>query len=144
MAAGDMARRHLADGDLAYVTSRRGSQIVPGPRECDRCARARRFSRCTGARSSCPAARADGGGGHGVNALTSPAFDPVSKQPELKFAAIKVLRAELPGASSRSPSMPPMHCTRDALVASAAEEARVREPGAVRARADRDAVARGE
>jgi assimilatory nitrate reductase catalytic subunit len=41
-------------------------------------------------------AAADGGGGHGINALTSPAFDPVSKQPELKFAAIKVTRAELP------------------------------------------------
>src|SRR5262249_48531490 len=29
MEAGDMARRHLADGDLAFVTSRRGVQIVP-------------------------------------------------------------------------------------------------------------------
>jgi assimilatory nitrate reductase catalytic subunit len=38
----------------------------------------------------------DNSGGHGVNALTSPALDPVSKQPELKFAAVKVLRAELP------------------------------------------------
>jgi len=32
----------------------------------------------------------------GVNALTSPAFCPSSKQPELKHAAVKILKAELP------------------------------------------------
>jgi assimilatory nitrate reductase catalytic subunit len=32
----------------------------------------------------------------GVNALTTPAFCPSSKQPELKHAAVKVLKAELP------------------------------------------------
>jgi len=32
----------------------------------------------------------------GVNALTSPAFCPTSKQPELKHAAVKILKAELP------------------------------------------------
>jgi assimilatory nitrate reductase catalytic subunit len=32
----------------------------------------------------------------GVNALTTPAFCPTSKQPELKHAAVKVLKAELP------------------------------------------------
>jgi assimilatory nitrate reductase catalytic subunit len=31
-----------------------------------------------------------------VNALTSPAFCPTSKQPELKHAAVKILKAELP------------------------------------------------
>jgi assimilatory nitrate reductase catalytic subunit len=35
-------------------------------------------------------------GGLGVNALTLPAFDAVSKQPELKHAAVQVARAELP------------------------------------------------
>jgi assimilatory nitrate reductase catalytic subunit len=39
---------------------------------------------------------AAGQGSWGVNALTLPMFDPVSKQPELKHAAIKVLKAELP------------------------------------------------
>jgi assimilatory nitrate reductase catalytic subunit len=33
---------------------------------------------------------------YGVNALTSPALDPSSKQPELKHAAVKILKAELP------------------------------------------------
>ncbi len=32
----------------------------------------------------------------GVNALTSPAFCPDSKQPELKHSAVKILKAELP------------------------------------------------
>jgi assimilatory nitrate reductase catalytic subunit len=32
----------------------------------------------------------------GVNALTSPAYCPTSKQPELKHAAVKVLKADLP------------------------------------------------
>ena len=35
-------------------------------------------------------------GGLGVNALTLPAFDAVSKQPELKHAAVQVAKAELP------------------------------------------------
>lgn len=34
--------------------------------------------------------------GAGVNALTLPAYDPVSKQPELKHAAIKIEKLELP------------------------------------------------
>jgi assimilatory nitrate reductase catalytic subunit len=37
-----------------------------------------------------------GEGSHGVNALTLPALDPYSFQPELKHAAVKVLKAELP------------------------------------------------
>ena len=32
----------------------------------------------------------------GINALTTPAFCPESKQPELKHTAVKVLKAELP------------------------------------------------
>ncbi len=32
----------------------------------------------------------------GVNALTQPAFDPISKQPELKHAAVRIEKAELP------------------------------------------------
>ena len=35
-------------------------------------------------------------GGHGVNALTNPARDPVSRQPELKHAAVAVEPARLP------------------------------------------------
>src|SRR5690606_7081646 len=35
-------------------------------------------------------------GGHGINALTNPARDPVSRQPELKHAAVAVEPARLP------------------------------------------------
>ncbi len=34
--------------------------------------------------------------GLGTNVLTQPAFDPLSKQPELKLSAVQVERAELP------------------------------------------------
>ncbi len=37
-----------------------------------------------------------GEGAHGINALTTPARCPVSFQPELKHAAIRVTKAELP------------------------------------------------
>jgi assimilatory nitrate reductase catalytic subunit len=35
-------------------------------------------------------------GSHGINALTNGAFDPISKQPELKHSAVRVDRAVLP------------------------------------------------
>jgi assimilatory nitrate reductase catalytic subunit len=35
-------------------------------------------------------------GSHGINALTNGAFDPISKQPELKHSAVRVERAVLP------------------------------------------------
>jgi assimilatory nitrate reductase catalytic subunit len=95
MEAGDMARRHLSDGDLAYVTSRRGTQLVP-VRAHPSLRSGQTFLAMHWGEEYLSGGAADGGGGHGVNALTSAAFDPVSKQPELKFAAIKVLRAELP------------------------------------------------
>jgi assimilatory nitrate reductase catalytic subunit len=95
MEAGDMGRRHLVDGDLVYLTSRRGTQLVPV-----RASATLRSGQCWlpmhWGEEYLSGGAADSSGGHGVNALTSPAFDPVSKQPELKFAAVKVLRAELP------------------------------------------------
>jgi assimilatory nitrate reductase catalytic subunit len=93
----DMTRRLLTEGDLVHVTSRRGSVVVPvqaapevglsqafmamhwGPEYLSGCS-------STGERLG------------GVNALTTPAYCPISKQPELKHAAIKVLKAELPWA----------------------------------------------
>ncbi len=93
----DMARLGLEEGDLAHVTSRRGSIVVPaqasgevGPSQA--------FiamhwgAEYLGGRSSTGQALA------GVNALTTSAFCPASKQPELKHTAVKVLKAELPWA----------------------------------------------
>jgi assimilatory nitrate reductase catalytic subunit len=91
----DMARRQLKDGELVHVTSKHGSIIVPvqgsselgmsqvfmamhwGPEFLTGCS-------STGHRLA------------GVNALTTSAFCPTSKQPELKHAAVKILKAELP------------------------------------------------
>jgi assimilatory nitrate reductase catalytic subunit len=52
-----------------------------------------------------------------VNALTTSAFDPISKQPELKHAAVKVLKAELPWTLLGLAWLPPEHIgeTRAAL-----------------------------
>jgi assimilatory nitrate reductase catalytic subunit len=82
----ELARHRVQVGDLVHVSSRRGSLVVP-------------------------VASDDGvGPGHaflpmhwgerflkgGVNLLTQPAFDPISKQPELKHSGIRIDKADLP------------------------------------------------
>ena len=91
----DMARLGLADGDLAVLTSRRGSLTLPA--RSDRSLPTTQAhvamhwgDEVLGGRSESGQART------GINALTNPAFCPLSRQPELKHTAIKVLRAELP------------------------------------------------
>ena len=84
---GDLTAAGLEEGNLVRVTSRRGSVVVR-------------------VRTSTEQRRGDAFlpmhwgsqfmAGSGVNALTSPAFDPASKQPELKHAAVNVARY-LPG-----------------------------------------------
>ncbi len=82
----DLARRALVDGELVRVRSRRGALILPV--QADSSLRpgqaylpmhwGDRFLR-----------------GLGVNVLTQPAFDPLSKQPEIKHASVEVERATL-------------------------------------------------
>jgi uncharacterized cupredoxin-like copper-binding protein len=100
----DMARLGLVDGDLVGVTSRRGAIVLPAQRSAAQ-APAQVFiamhwgEEFVSGRGSGGAIDRDGGGGAflaGVNALTQPAFCAQSKQPELKHAAVKVERAELP------------------------------------------------
>lgn len=90
MAAEDMQRRFLNDGDLVEVKSRRGAQILPVQASDEM-------------RGGCAYIAMHWGdeylgGRHalGVNGLTLPAVDPVSKQPELKNAAVAIRKAELP------------------------------------------------
>jgi assimilatory nitrate reductase catalytic subunit len=91
----DMARRQLAQGDLVHVTSRRGSIVVPVAASPE-VGMSQAFiamhwgPEYLGGRSSTGEPLA------GVNALTTPAYCPISKQPELKHAAVKILKAELP------------------------------------------------
>ncbi|MDP2109777.1 MAG: molybdopterin-dependent oxidoreductase [Thiobacillus sp.] len=83
----DLELRRLKSGDLVQVKSRRGEVIVVAeasdsvrPGQCF-------LPMHWGARFM---------GGLGINALTLPLFDAVSKQPELKHAAVQVAKAELP------------------------------------------------
>jgi len=91
----DMARRGLQDGDLVHVTSKRGSIVVPAQGDTG-VGLSQAFiamhwgSEYLSGRSSTGEPLA------GVNALTTSAYCPDSKQPELKHAAVKILKAELP------------------------------------------------
>ncbi len=89
MNANDMARRGIHAGELVRVDSRRGAVHVIA--ESDEALRSGQVylpmhwgKRYLG-----------GSGSAGVNTLTTPAFDPVSRQPELKHAAVKVAPAPL-------------------------------------------------
>lgn len=83
----ELRRRRLNSGDLVKIRSRRGSLIVPV--QADDAVRSgqaylpmhwgNRFLK-----------------GLGTNVLTQPAYDPLSKQPELKHAGIELDKVELP------------------------------------------------
>jgi assimilatory nitrate reductase catalytic subunit len=86
----DMERRMISDGDLVHVTSKRGSQILPAQAGDDMRSGQAFIGMHWGEEY------VSGRGGLGVNALTLPALCQSSKQPELKHAAVKILKAELP------------------------------------------------
>jgi assimilatory nitrate reductase catalytic subunit len=96
LAQGDMDRRVLKEGDLVHVTSRRGTQILPVTAGDDMRAGQAFIAMHWGEEYVSGRGHA-GQASYGVNALTLPAIDPSSKQPELKHAAVKILKAELPG-----------------------------------------------
>jgi assimilatory nitrate reductase catalytic subunit len=81
-----MDRRGFKEGDLVHVTSRRGSIVLPVQASAQVALGQAFIAMHWGTEF---AAR-------GVNVLTMSAFDPTSKQPELKHSAVKVLKAELP------------------------------------------------
>ncbi len=91
----EMARLNLKDGDLARVTSRRGSLCLPA-RASEQVALTQSFIAMHWGEEHFTSAGGDSVPGGGVNALTSPAFCPRSKQPELKHAAVKIAKADLP------------------------------------------------
>ncbi len=90
MDGNDMQRRLLVDGDLVEVKSRRGRQILP----------VQASDELRGGQAYIPMHWGEeylsGRDSFGVNGLTSPAFDPVSKQPELKYAAVAIKKVDLP------------------------------------------------
>ena len=86
---GDLARRGLKDGELAKIASRRGA-IYAQIEATDTLRSGQVYlpmhwgKRFLGGKDS-----------GGVNTLTQPAFDPYSRQPELKHAAVKITAADL-------------------------------------------------
>jgi assimilatory nitrate reductase catalytic subunit len=91
----DMVRRGLKDGDLVHVTSKRGSIVLPvqastelGPSQA--------FIAMHWGGEFLGGISSTGERLAGVNAITTSAYCPTSKQPELKHAAVKILKAELP------------------------------------------------
>ncbi len=95
MNAQDMARRLLKDGDLVYVTSKRGAIVVP-LQASPEVAVSQAFMAMHWGDDYLSGLSSQGERLAGVNALTTSAYCPSSKQPELKHAAVKILKAELP------------------------------------------------
>ncbi|MDO9357755.1 MAG: molybdopterin dinucleotide binding domain-containing protein, partial [Polaromonas sp.] len=95
MNAQDMARRLLKDGDLVQVTSKRGSIVVPLQASAE-LQPSQAFMAMHWGDDYLSGLSSSGTRLAGVNALTTSAYCPSSKQPELKHAAVKILKAELP------------------------------------------------
>ncbi|MDZ4397128.1 molybdopterin-dependent oxidoreductase [Hydrogenophaga sp.] len=91
----DMVRRGLKEGDLVHVTSKRGSILVP-LQGSDDIGLSQAFIAMHWGAEYLSGVSSTGEVLAGVNALTTSAYCPSSKQPELKHAAVKVLKAELP------------------------------------------------
>ena len=95
MNAQDMARRLLKEGDLVHVTSKRGSILVPVQASAE-VGMSQAFMAMHWGSEYLSGLSSIGQPLAGVNALSTSAYCPSSKQPELKHAAVKILKAELP------------------------------------------------
>ncbi|MDE2080357.1 MAG: molybdopterin-dependent oxidoreductase [Burkholderiales bacterium] len=82
----EMARLRLAEGDLVTLHSRRGTLVLP----------ARGTATVAPAQAFIAMHWGDEFVTGGVNVLASAALCPLSRQPELKHAAVRIERAELP------------------------------------------------
>jgi assimilatory nitrate reductase catalytic subunit len=91
----DMARRQLKDGELVHVTSKRGSLVLPAQASAE-IGLSQVFIAMHWGEEFLSGSTSVGERVAGINALTTSAFCPDSKQPELKHAAVKILKAELP------------------------------------------------
>jgi assimilatory nitrate reductase catalytic subunit len=91
----DMDRRLLKEGDLVHVTSKRGSILVPVQASTEM-GLSQVFMAMHWGEEFLSGISSTGERLAGVNALTTSAYCPDSKQPEFKHAAVKVLKAEMP------------------------------------------------
>ncbi len=91
----DLARLRLQQGDLVSVVSRRGRAVVP-VQASEAVPPAQAFMGMHWGSEFLSGRDEDGSPLAGVNALTTSAFCPHSKQPELKHAAVRIEKAQLP------------------------------------------------
>ncbi|GAA6141992.1 molybdopterin-dependent oxidoreductase [Hydrogenophaga sp. 5NK40-0174] len=93
--AHDMERRGIAEGDLVELASQRGTLVLPA-QASDAIQASQAFVAMHWGSEYLSGRDIDGKAIGGINALTTPAYCPTSKQPELKHTAIRVSRAKLP------------------------------------------------
>lgn len=91
----DMARRALREGDLVQLSSRRGSILLPA-RASEEIAPDQAFVAMHWGGEYLGGSSSTGTPLAGINAVTTPAYCPISKQPELKHVPVQILKAELP------------------------------------------------
>jgi assimilatory nitrate reductase catalytic subunit len=91
----DLARHGWQEGDLVHLTSKRGSIVVPVQSSAE-LGLNQAFMGMHWGSEFLSGRQHNGQPLAGVNALTTSAYCPSSKQPELKHAAVKILKAELP------------------------------------------------
>jgi assimilatory nitrate reductase catalytic subunit len=91
----DLARRGWQAGDLVRVQSRRGEMVLP-VQPSDSVAPAQAFIAMHWGEEFVSGRARDGSALTGVNALTTSAFCPTARQPELKHAAVRLEAATLP------------------------------------------------
>lgn len=98
MAAQDMQRRFIQDGDFVEVSNQRGTQILIAKASDQLKAGQSFIAMHWGEEFVSGTLHSDGDISKtmfGVNSLCNPAFDPISKQPELKQSAVKITKIEL-------------------------------------------------
>lgn len=101
----DLLRRHLKDGALVRVRSRRGELLLP-LRADDSVGRAQAWLPMHWGQEFLGGRDAQGRALAGVNALTQPRFCPDARQPELKYAAVMVEPVALPWRVSAAAWLP--------------------------------------
>jgi assimilatory nitrate reductase catalytic subunit len=91
----DMAQRQIGNGDLVHVTSKRGSIVVPAQADAN-LGLSQAFMAMHWGSEYLSGQSSAGTRLAGVNTLTTSAYCPTSKQPELKHSAVKILKADMP------------------------------------------------
>jgi assimilatory nitrate reductase catalytic subunit len=91
----DLSRLKLSEGELVRVSSRRG-EVVLAVRSSESVAPTQAFIAMHWGQEVMSGQDSDGHALLGINALTTPAFCPSSRQPELKHCAVKIQKVSLP------------------------------------------------